>query len=100
MKKLEKIAKAAACLYLFGAAMLLFGVNGRAYIDPSVMTYMIQVIAGIVIAVGAAAGFYFRRAKKKAQDVLGIKENKEQESDDIMITKSEAEKPEEQKIES
>ena len=90
MKKWEKILTCAGGLYLFCAAMLLFGANGQAYIDPSVMTYMIQVIAGIVIAVGAAVGFYFRRAKKKAQDVLGIKENKEHESDEIIVNKTEA----------
>ncbi len=56
-----------------------------AYIDPSVMTYAIQAIAGVVIAAGAAIGIYWRRAKKKVGDKLGIDENrnKEVESDDI-----------------
>ena len=68
------------------AAMLLFGVNGLAYIDPSVSTYIIQAVAGIVVAVGAAVGIYFRRAKKKFNDKLGRDENrnKEVESDDII----------------
>ena len=42
------------------------------YIDPSVMTYAIQAGAGIVIAVGAFVGLYFRRAKKKVNKKLGI----------------------------
>jgi hypothetical protein len=69
------------------SAMLLFGENGNAYIDPSVMTYMIQAIAGIVIAAGAAIGIYFRRAKKKINETLNIDENrnKEVESDDILV---------------
>ena len=71
--------------YAFVAAMLLFGENGNAYIDPSVMTYVIQAVAGIVIAIGAVAGMYFRKAKKKVQDTLGIEETKEMESDDIII---------------
>ena len=68
-------------------SMLMFGLNGNAYIDPSVMTYMIQVVAGIVVAVGAVAGIYFRKAKKKVSEKLGIDENqnKEVESDDIII---------------
>ena len=68
-------------------SMLMFGLNANAYIDPSVMTYMIQVVAGIVVAVGAVAGIYFRKAKKKVSEKLGIDENKnkEVESDDILI---------------
>lgn len=55
------------------------------YIDPSVVTYLIQAVAGVVIAVGAAAGIYFRKAKKKMNEKLGIDENKnkEVESDEI-----------------
>jgi hypothetical protein len=62
------------------------------YLDPSVMTYAIQAIAGVVIAIGAVAGIYWRKAKKKVSDKLGIDENKnkEVEGDDIIInTKSE-----------
>ena len=49
-------------------SMLMFGLNANAYIDPSVMTYLIQVVAGIVVAVGAVAGIYFRKAKKKVSE--------------------------------
>ncbi len=57
------------------------------YLDPSVMTYAIQAIAGVVIAIGAVAGIYWRKAKKKINSKLGIDENKnkEVESDDIII---------------
>ena len=67
----------------------LFSLNVRAYIDPSVMTYTIQAVAGIVIAIGAAVGIYFRKMKKKVNDKFGIDENrnKEVESDDIEIMK-------------
>lgn len=73
---------------VFASGMLLFGANAAAYIDPSVMTYLIQAVAGVVIAVGAAVGIYFRRAKKKLSDKLGIDENrnKEVESDDIIVS--------------
>ena len=64
------------------------------YIDPSVMTYAIQAGAGIVIAVGAFVGLYFRKAKKKVGKKLGIDEtkNKEVESDDIEIEDEQKEK--------
>ncbi len=56
------------------------------YIDPSVMTYMIQAIAGVIIAVGAVAAVFIRKTKKKISNKLGIDENKnkEVESDDIL----------------
>ena len=68
-------------------SMMLFGLNANAYIDPSVMTYMIQVVAGIVVAVGAVAGVYLRKAKKRFSEKMGIDENKnkEVESDDIIV---------------
>lgn len=57
------------------------------YIDPSVVTYAIQAGAGIVIAIGAFVGLYFKKAKKKVNKKLGIDENrnKEIESDEIEI---------------
>jgi len=84
MKKLAKNVMVACFVGM--CAMLMFGVNVNAYIDPSVMTYMIQVVAGIVIAVGAVIGIYFRKAKKKVSEKLGIDENrnKEVESDEII----------------
>ena len=93
MKHLRKLS--GLCFAAF-AAMLLFGANGEAYIDPSVMTYIIQAVAGIIIAVGAAVGISWRRAKKKLNDSLGIDENrnKEVESDELVVnTEEEAETP-------
>ncbi len=83
------------------AAMLLFGANGEAYIDPSVMTYIIQAVAGIIIAVGAVVGIYWRRARKKVSDTLGIDENrnKEVESDELVVRESAEESPEDKKEE-
>ena len=80
------------------AAMLLFGANGEAYIDPSVMTYIIQAVAGIIIAVGAVVGIYWRKARKKVNDTLGIDENrnKEVESDELVVSEAAGEKTEEE----
>ena len=71
----------------------LFSINARAYIDPSVMTYAIQAVAGIAIALGAAIAMYWRKAKKKISQKLGVDENKnkEVESDDIVFAKKEDE---------
>lgn len=65
-------------------SLLVFG-----YIDPSVMTYAIQAGAGVLIAVGAFVGLYYRKAKKKVNKKLNIDENrnKEVESDEVEIKK-------------
>ena len=46
-----------------------------AYIDPSITSYAIQAIAGIVIASGAFFAAYGRRAKKGWMKALGVEEN-------------------------
>lgn len=51
-------------LYFFLCASMLFSITALAYIDPSAMTYMIQLIAGIAIAAGAGFGFYFRKIRR------------------------------------
>ena len=58
-----------------------------AYVDPSVMTYAIQAIAGVVIVVGVSVGVIWRRFKKKAAKVLHIDENagKEVEADVVAV---------------
>lgn len=56
-----------------------------AYLDPSVMTYAIQVVAGVIVAVGAVIGIYWRKAKKKVQDKLGIDENAKKEVEEDVI---------------
>lgn len=67
------------------------------YIDPSVMSYAIQAIAGIIIAIAAFVGIYFRRAKKKINNKLGRDENKnkEVETDEIVVNDTKEEKKEE-----
>lgn len=57
------------------------------YLDPSVMTYAIQAVAGIVIAVGAAAVIIFRKAKKKVAEKLNLEEKsiKETEEDVVLV---------------
>jgi len=72
MKLFEKV-------YFTVCFMFLFAVPANAYIDPSVATYAIQVIAGIAVAVGAVAGILWRKAKRKISDKLGIDENANKE---------------------
>ncbi|MBQ9041758.1 MAG: sulfatase-like hydrolase/transferase [Eggerthellaceae bacterium] len=49
--------------------------QAHAYIDPSVMTYTIQAVAGVVVALSAVAGVALRRGRKALMRVLDIDEN-------------------------
>lgn len=84
---MKKLVKVSGIVCTAAVSMMLFGANGNAYIDPSVMTYLIQAVAGVVVAVGAVVGIYWRKAKKKVSQTLGVDENrnKEVESDEIVV---------------
>ena len=56
--------KLLAVLWFFTCFTLLFSSTACAYIDPSAMTYVIQIVVSVVIAVSAAFGFYFRRIRR------------------------------------
>lgn len=72
-------------LFMLCGMMLALSSNAAAYLDPSVMTYTIQVVAGVVVAVGAVIGVYWRRAKKKIHDKLGIDENAKKEVEEDIV---------------
>ena len=62
-----------------------------AYVDPSVMTYTIQAVAGAIIALGAVIGVTWRVMKKKTQKVLKIDENSKKEmEEDVQIIEDNA----------
>ena len=65
-----------AFLAFFILAMIMFVQTAFAYIDPSAMTFIIQIIAGVVIAAGAAVGFYWRRLK------LAVSKRKHKDEDE------------------
>lgn len=84
---MKKVFYFFAGIFLFSDAMLFFGLNGQAYIDPSVITYLIQIISGVLVSLGAFFGVYGRQFKKALSKKLGIDADakKEMESDDIRI---------------
>ena len=46
-----------------------------AYVDPSVMSYTVQAIAGVAIALSVVFGVVWRRIKRGASKALGRDEN-------------------------
>lgn len=69
MKKV--IGRILLALYFFNCFFMLFTVPVYAYIDPSAVTYVIQAVAGVLIALGAAFTIFrhkiFGFFKKKKQ---------------------------------
>ena len=59
-----------------------------AYIDPSVMSYTVQAIAGVAIALGVVFGVVWRRIKKGTSKVLRRDEYAGKEiEEEVKITK-------------
>ena len=59
--------------------------NVRLYIDPATTSYVIQIVAGIIIACGAAIGVFwnkitrlFRKNKEKSNPEMSVKSNGEE----------------------
>lgn len=82
MKRSERIFLLTMLLFSLG---ILFMSSACAYIDPSTSTLLIQAIVGVAVAVGAVITVWWRRAKKKVADKLGINENARKENEDDVI---------------
>ena len=66
-------------IWLFINIVLYWTNISMAYLDPSAMTYLIQVVAGIVIAVSTSIGIIFYKLKRK----LSKKKKEEKNSENI-----------------
>ena len=77
--------KKVSLLFYIICMIFLFEIPSFAYIDPSVMTYTIQAIAGVAIAIGAVIGIVWRRARQKAKQVLNIDDNAKKEVEDDVV---------------
>lgn len=84
---MKKVARLSLYVSFALCMMVVFAVSANAYVDPSVMTYIIQAVAGIVVAVGAAVGIYWRKAKKKLNDKLGMDEKSKKEVEEDIVIK-------------
>ena len=58
-----------------------------AYVDPSVMSYTFQAVAGVIIALGVVFGVVWRKVKKGANQALGRDENAGKEVEEDVVRK-------------
>ena len=83
---MKKTMKRSGIILLLTVYLLVFTMPAaHAYIDPSATTYLIQAIAGIVIAVGSVAIIFWRRAKRKLKDKVGIDFDKNKETEEAVV---------------
>ena len=69
-------------IYFFGCFFALFTIPVHAYIDPSAVTYIIQGVAGVLIALGAAFTIFRHKIFKLFK---GKKKDEKQEEDKIEL---------------
>lgn len=85
--KMRKLLKNGFRYVYFSTAFLfLFTIQANAYIDPSVMTYAIQALAGIAIALGTFFGLYWRKVRKPILKFFNLDETagREEEADELI----------------
>jgi len=75
---------------MFELVQSMFSTNSL-YIDPTATSILLTSISGIVIAVGATAVVLWRKAKKKAAEVLHIDENANKEVEEDIVIKDDEE---------
>lgn len=81
--------------YFFTCFWVILSINAQAYIDPSTVTYVIQGVAGILVAVGAAftifrhkikaawrKWYYNKVAQKNMQHQINAAKEKESQRND------------------
>ena len=74
--------------YFFSACFVMLSIHAHAYIDPSAVTYIIQAVAGAVIAIGALVTVFrhkivafFKKGKKETEKrEIHIKEDATEDS--------------------
>lgn len=70
---------ALSLLVIATVAYLTLAQPAFAYVDPSIMTYTIQALAGVAVALSTVFAVAFRRVRKKLVKLLGIDENANKE---------------------
>lgn len=79
-------------LYFSICFLILMAFPAHAYVDPSVVTTAVQVIAGVAVVVGAVAGVAWRRAKRAISQKLGLSDSSKKEMEpDVLFFDDEEE---------
>lgn len=80
---MKKLFKATKFMYFFTCWWIILSINAQAYIDPSAVTYVIQAVAGVFIALGALFtvfrhkifAFFKKGSKNNTKKEIHLKED-------------------------
>lgn len=97
---MKKIKNLLAALYavVCMTAILTIGVSAS-YIDPSVTTQIVQIVAAAAIAVGAVAAIVWRKIKRGVSKAIGRTEDAKTEMEEDIVELSEEANEKEEKVE-
>ena len=82
---MKKIVRFVYILFAVLCLSIFMSINAFAYLDPTVVTYAVQIGAGILIAGAAVFVVLWNRAKKKIAKKLNIDENKNKEVEEDVV---------------
>lgn len=66
-------------IYIFGAILYIFTNISYGYLDPSAMTYIIQITAALIITISTSIGIMFYKFKRMFKKKKLDKENEKKE---------------------
>lgn len=90
----KKISQLLKFTYFFTCTFFLLSNRVHAYIDPSTVTYIIQGVAGVLIAIGAAATIFRHKIKaawRKWHYGRLAKKNQKKQAEEAAASKKDAE---------
>lgn len=86
MKKI--MLKTSKFMYFFTASWVMMSMHAFAYIDPSAVTYVIQAVAAVFIALGAVVTVFrhkivafFKKGKTTEKKEIHMKEDMEEDAE-------------------
>lgn len=89
MKLSDNLLRLFKFLYFFSCWWIILSIDAQAYIDPSAVTYVIQAVAAVFIAIGAVLtvfrhkifAFFRKSSKKNTKREIHLKEDADDNED-------------------
>lgn len=86
---MKKVSKILSFMYFFTCWWVILSIDAQAYIDPSAVTYVIQAVAAVFIALGAVVtvfrhkiiAFFKKNSKKNTKREIHLKEDEDDNKD-------------------
>lgn len=86
---MKKILRILSFMYFFSCWWIILSIDAQAYIDPSAVTYVIQAVAAVFIAIGAVLtvfrhkifAFFKKNSKNNTKREIHLKEDVDDNKD-------------------